>query len=44
VLPDAVARAPASLAELGSVNGVGENKLARYGEQVLATLAEAQSR
>jgi ATP-dependent DNA helicase RecQ len=30
---------PASLAELGRVNGVGENKLAKYGEQVLETLA-----
>ncbi|PXY30901.1 DNA helicase RecQ [Prauserella muralis] len=26
---------PGSLSELGSVSGVGENKLARYGEQVL---------
>ncbi|GAA2119264.1 DNA helicase RecQ [Actinomadura napierensis] len=31
---------PSSLAELGRVNGVGENKLAKYGEQVLETLAE----
>ncbi|MEV0198118.1 DNA helicase RecQ [Nonomuraea sp. NPDC050691] len=31
--------APSSLAELGKVNGVGENKLAKYGEQVLETLA-----
>ncbi|MBN6052365.1 DNA helicase RecQ [Nonomuraea sp. RK-328] len=30
--------APSSLAELGQVNGVGENKLAKYGEQVLETL------
>ncbi|MEU8343619.1 DNA helicase RecQ [Spirillospora sp. NPDC048832] len=30
---------PSSLAELGRVNGVGENKLAKYGEQVLETLA-----
>lgn len=30
---------PTSLAELGKVNGVGENKLAKYGEQVLETLA-----
>ncbi|GAA3688316.1 DNA helicase RecQ [Nonomuraea antimicrobica] len=29
---------PASLAELSGVNGVGENKLAKYGEQVLETL------
>ncbi|MWA04908.1 DNA helicase RecQ [Actinomadura sp. LD22] len=32
---------PSSLAELGKVSGVGENKLAKYGEQVLETLAEA---
>lgn len=31
---------PSSLAELGKVSGVGENKLAKYGEQVLETLAE----
>ncbi|MEU8103670.1 DNA helicase RecQ [Nonomuraea muscovyensis] len=30
---------PTSLAELGTVNGVGENKLAKYGEQVLETIA-----
>ncbi|MEV0661691.1 DNA helicase RecQ [Actinomadura luteofluorescens] len=30
---------PTSLAELGRVNGVGENKLAKYGDQVLETLA-----
>ncbi|MGP4026179.1 DNA helicase RecQ [Actinomadura sp. 3N407] len=29
---------PSSLTELGRVNGVGENKLAKYGEQVLETL------
>jgi ATP-dependent DNA helicase RecQ len=31
--------APSSLAELSRVNGVGENKLAKYGEQILAVLA-----
>ncbi|WP_410815081.1 DNA helicase RecQ [Micromonospora sp. 067-2] len=31
--------APASLAELSQVGGVGENKLAKYGEQILAVLA-----
>ena len=31
--------APKTLAELGTVNGVGENKLARYGQQILDTLA-----
>ncbi|MFJ8813991.1 DNA helicase RecQ [Amycolatopsis thermoflava] len=30
---------PSTLDELAGVSGVGENKLARYGEQVLATLA-----
>ncbi|GGT70209.1 DNA helicase RecQ [Actinomadura citrea] len=30
---------PTSLAALGRVNGVGENKLAKYGDQVLETLA-----
>ncbi|MEH1099796.1 DNA helicase RecQ [Micromonospora sp. CPCC 205561] len=32
--------APTSLAELSRVGGVGENKLAKYGEQILAVLAE----
>ncbi|WP_181770977.1 DNA helicase RecQ [Amycolatopsis pittospori] len=31
---------PATLTELGTVSGVGENKLAKYGEQILETLAE----
>jgi ATP-dependent DNA helicase RecQ len=31
---------PKSLDELGSINGVGENKLAKYGQQVLDALAE----
>ncbi len=30
--------APSTLAELGTVNGVGENKLAKYGQQILDTL------
>ncbi|MEV1290152.1 DNA helicase RecQ [Micromonospora sp. NPDC049679] len=30
---------PATLAELGRISGVGENKLAKYGEQILDTLA-----
>jgi ATP-dependent DNA helicase RecQ len=29
---------PSSLAELGKVSGIGETKLARYGQQVLDTL------
>ncbi|MEV6907640.1 DNA helicase RecQ [Amycolatopsis sp. NPDC051071] len=32
---------PATLAELGTVSGVGENKLAKYGEQILETLADS---
>ncbi|AIG75218.1 ATP-dependent DNA helicase RecQ [Amycolatopsis japonica] len=32
---------PATLQELGTVSGVGENKLAKYGEQILETLADA---
>ncbi|MFG2090923.1 DNA helicase RecQ [Spirillospora sp. NPDC048824] len=34
---------PSSLTELGRVNGVGENKLAKYGDQVLETLAASAS-
>jgi ATP-dependent DNA helicase RecQ len=30
---------PTSLDELGTVSGVGENKLAKYGQQILDTLA-----
>jgi ATP-dependent DNA helicase RecQ len=32
-------RRPASLEELGTITGVGESKLAKYGEQLLAALA-----
>ncbi|MFI6568610.1 DNA helicase RecQ [Nocardia fluminea] len=38
-LREIAARKPADLAALGTVAGVGENKLARYGEGVLTTLA-----
>lgn len=38
-LREIAARKPATLAELGTVTGVGENKLARYGDGVLAALA-----
>lgn len=38
-LREIAARKPASLADLGGVGGVGENKLAKYGEQVLDVLA-----
>jgi ATP-dependent DNA helicase RecQ len=37
-LREIASRRPTSLAELGTVSGVGETKLARYGEQVLAAL------
>jgi ATP-dependent DNA helicase RecQ len=31
---------PATLAELALVNGVGETKLGKYGQQILEVLAE----
>ncbi|EWC60170.1 ATP-dependent DNA helicase RecQ [Actinokineospora spheciospongiae] len=34
------AQHPADLAALGTISGVGENKLAKYGQQILDTLAE----
>ncbi|KIA63830.1 DNA helicase RecQ [Nocardia vulneris] len=37
-LREIAARKPSSLTELGSVGGVGENKLAKYGEGVLEVL------
>jgi ATP-dependent DNA helicase RecQ len=37
-LREIAARHPASLAELGTVSGIGENKLAKYGQQLLDTL------
>jgi ATP-dependent DNA helicase RecQ len=40
-LRDIATRMPATLAELGGVGGVGETKLARYGEAVLEVLAES---
>jgi ATP-dependent DNA helicase RecQ len=39
-LREITTRAPATLAELAAVSGVGENKLAKYGQQILDTLAE----
>ncbi|MEV3991509.1 DNA helicase RecQ [Streptomyces sp. NPDC049837] len=33
---------PSTLADLGGVSGVGENKLAKYGEAILAALAEPE--
>jgi ATP-dependent DNA helicase RecQ len=40
-LREVASRRPTGLAELGAISGIGEAKLARYGEQVLAALAEA---
>jgi ATP-dependent DNA helicase RecQ len=37
-LREIAVRLPSSLAELGSVSGVGESKLAKYGQQILDTL------
>ena len=34
------AESPASLADLSRISGVGENKLAKYGDQILAAFAE----
>ncbi|WP_336321743.1 DNA helicase RecQ [Streptomyces lavendofoliae] len=42
-LREIAAAPPATLAELGGVSGVGENKLAKYGESVLAALADPES-
>jgi ATP-dependent DNA helicase RecQ len=39
-LREIAATKPASLAELSRVNGVGENKLAKYGQLILDTLAD----
>ena len=39
-LREIAARRPTDLAALGTVSGVGENKLAKYGEGVLAVLAD----
>ncbi|WP_440104450.1 DNA helicase RecQ [Streptosporangium sp. H16] len=38
-LREIATRVPSSLAELGTISGIGENKLAKYGQQVLDTLA-----
>ena len=35
------AQAPRTLADLSAISGVGEAKLAKYGQQILDTLAEA---
>jgi ATP-dependent DNA helicase RecQ len=33
------AQSPTTLAALGAISGIGENKLAKYGQQILDTLA-----
>jgi ATP-dependent DNA helicase RecQ len=38
-LREIATRMPTTTAELGTISGIGENKLAKYGEQVLETLA-----
>ncbi|MFJ3162726.1 DNA helicase RecQ [Streptomyces kanasensis] len=38
-LREIAAAPPSTLAELGAVSGVGENKLAKYGEQIIEALA-----
>ncbi|MFB9680702.1 DNA helicase RecQ [Streptosporangium vulgare] len=38
-LREIATRSPSSLEELGTISGIGENKLAKYGRQVLDTLA-----
>ncbi|WP_444980110.1 DNA helicase RecQ [Nocardia pseudobrasiliensis] len=40
-LRDIAARKPTTLAELGAISGIGENKRAKYGEGVLQTVAES---
>ncbi|MEO5877772.1 MAG: DNA helicase RecQ [Streptosporangiaceae bacterium] len=42
-LREIASRRPASLAELGTISGIGENKLARYGEAILETLTSHSS-
>nr|WP_169815615.1 DNA helicase RecQ [Nocardia inohanensis] len=40
-LREIAARKPASLADLGTISGIGENKRAKYGDGVLQVIAEA---
>lgn len=42
-LREIAAGAPSSLAELAGISGVGENKLAKYGQEILDTLAAEQA-
>jgi ATP-dependent DNA helicase RecQ len=38
-LREIATRMPTTLTELGTISGIGENKLAKYGDGVLETLA-----
>ena len=40
-LAEMVRRRPATLAELGALSGIGERKLAAFGEQFLAAILRA---
>ncbi len=42
-LREIAARPPTSMAELGQISGIGEAKLARYGEQILDLLATQEA-
>jgi ATP-dependent DNA helicase RecQ len=42
-LREIAARPPGSMAELGQISGIGEAKLARYGEQILDLLAPQEA-
>ncbi|WP_241839832.1 DNA helicase RecQ [Frankia sp. CcI49] len=41
-LREIATRTPTSLPELAAISGVGENKLAKFGQQILDTLTEAE--
>ncbi|MFD5000639.1 DNA helicase RecQ [Streptomyces buecherae] len=42
-LQEIAASAPSTLGELGAISGVGENKLAKYGQPILDVLAELRA-
>ncbi len=42
-LQEIAASAPSTLGELGTISGVGENKLAKYGQPILDVLAELRA-
>ena len=43
-LREVAARKPASLGELSAIEGIGDTKLERHGESLLAALASARER